>query len=73
MENNTNLLDLLGQRRVWIAIISAVSIVISMLHLQYKIDVPVLSDLFTGFGVALVNLVTASLAIWSYLKPKSKT
>lgn len=64
------LLELLKQRRVWVGIISGLSFLISFLHIEFNIDVPVLSDMFTNAGIALFNLVSAILAIWSYLKPK---
>lgn len=70
MENILKILNLLTQRRVWIFIISSVSFLLSVLKIEYKIDIPVLGDMLTVFGVALVNFVTAGLAVWSYLKPK---
>lgn len=70
MEKSMQILNLLSQRRVWVAIISGVSFLISFLHMEFQVDVPVLSDLFTTAGIAIFNLVTAVLAIWSYLQPK---
>ena len=70
METLMQLLELLKQRRVWVGIISGLSFLISFLHIEFNIDVPVLSDMFTNAGIALFNLVSAILVIWSYLKPK---
>ena len=65
------MLDLLKQRRIWAGIIAALSIVLSLLKINYQIDVPVLTDLFTSLGGALAEVIIAGLAIWSYFKPKN--
>ena len=72
MEDKLDILALLSQRRVWASIISALSFLINMLHIEFRIDVPVLTDMLTGIGAALAALISAILALWSYLKPKSQ-
>lgn len=65
------MLELLKQRRVWAAVVAAVSIVLSILHIDFQIDVPVVTDLLTSWGGALADLIVGTLALWSYLKPKN--
>lgn len=63
-------LNLLSQRRVWAAIIGFTATALSVLHMSWNIDVPVLTELLTDFGGAVSTLATASLALYSFLKPK---
>ncbi len=64
------LLSLFSQRRVWAALVGGVAFLAQLLHFQFEFDVPMLTDLLTGFGGAIANLVAAGLALWSFLKPK---
>lgn len=64
------ILELLKQRRVWAGIIGVVAFVSTTLNLGLGIDVEVLTNLFTQFGLALAALIQALLALWSYFKPK---
>jgi len=64
------LLELLSQRRIWAGMVSVVAFLVSTLDLGLNIDVPVLTDLLTDFGMALAALIPSILALWSYFKPK---
>lgn len=64
-------LELIGQRRVWAGIIGVVAFLVTTLSLTIDLDVPVLTDLLTNFGIALAALIQAGLALWSYFKPKN--
>lgn len=65
------ILELLKQRRIWAAIVWAMTIALAILKINYQIDVPLLTDLLTSFFGALSNLIIAGLALWSYFKPKA--
>ncbi len=64
------MLELLRQRRIWAGIVAAITIVLTLLKIQFSIDVPVLTDMLTAFGGALADLIITVLALWSYFKPK---
>ena len=64
------LLELLKQRRVWSAIVSGIVFLTGLLHWQFQVDVPMLTNLLSDFGGAVAGLVSAGLALWSFLKPK---
>ena len=66
----TKILDLLKNRRVWAGLVVVVVFILQSLSKQFEIDVPVLTDLLTNFGVALSAFISASLALWSFIKPK---
>lgn len=63
-------LELLKQRRVWAGIVGIITFVLATLKVTVNVDVPVLTDLLTALGGAISALVTAGLALWSFLKPK---
>jgi len=63
-------LNLIAQRRVWVTFLGIVVFITTSLGIAFDIEIPVLADLLTNFGVAIVALVQAGLAIWSYLAPK---
>jgi len=63
-------LHLIGQRRVWAGILGAVAFVLTALNVGLDLDVPLLTDMLTELGLAVIALVQAALAIWSYVKPK---
>ena len=67
-----NFLHLISQRRVWVGILGVVVFITTTLGVALDIDIPVLADLLTQFGIAVVALVQAGLAIWSYIAPKLK-
>jgi len=60
------LITLLGQRRIWISIVSTLAFFLPSIG----IDIPVLTDLLTAFGGAIASFIVAGLALLSYLKPK---
>lgn len=62
--------NLLTQRRVWIAILNTLVLGLSLLKIELNIDIPVLSEMLTNVGVAIVNVITVILSLWSYLHPK---
>lgn len=64
------LITLLRQRRVWSAIVGMLALLLSTLHTQYQIDVPVLTDLLTSFGDALAIVIMSGLALHSHFYPK---
>jgi len=64
------LLELLSQRRIWAGMVGVVAFLVSTLDLGLNIDVPVLTDLLTEFGMALAALIPSVLALLSYFKPK---
>ena len=64
-------LDLLKQRRIWAGIVGVVAFALTTLNIKFQLDVPILTDLFTSFGGASVELIAAGLALWSYFKPKT--
>ena len=67
-----NLLELAKQRRVWAAFVGVLSFALTVLNVQFQVDVPVLTDLLTSFGGAFSLLASSVLALWSYLSPKVK-
>ena len=67
-----NFLHLISQRRAWVGILGVVVFITTTLGVALDIDIPVLADLLTQFGIAVVALVQAGLAIWSYIAPKLK-
>ncbi len=62
--------NLLNQRRIWAGIVGTFAILVSVLELNYSVDIPILTDLLTSFGGALSALIMAGLALWSYFSPK---
>lgn len=63
-------LELIKQRRVWAGIVGVVAFIITTLNLGFEIDVPILTDLLTGLGLAVAALVQSALALHSYFSPK---
>jgi len=64
------MIQLLSNRRVWSGIVGIFAFLASAFHLSMPVDVPVLTDLLTNFGMALGALISGGLALWSYFKPK---
>ncbi len=69
METVNKFLVLVAQRRIWIAIVSFLSFALPLLHVDFKIDVPLLTDALTGVGLAVSQLGVAVLALWSLFHP----
>lgn len=63
---------LLSQRRVWSSIIGAMTFLLSMANIEWNVDVEHLTDLVMGVVTGVGTLVTAGLALHSYIKPKPK-
>lgn len=64
------IIELLGQRRIWAGIVGAISFLLTMLHFNFQLDVPFVTDVLAASGGALATLITSALALWSYFKPK---
>jgi len=62
--------SLLKERRIWAGIVGALAITLSLLNAGYQIDVPILTNLLTSLGGAVSAVIMATLALWSYLRPK---
>jgi len=69
--------ELLQQRRVWAGIVGVLAVIFSLLGLDYIEDQATLIDLLSNTGIMLAKaieaigaLVSAGLALWSYIKPK---
>ena len=65
-------ITLLEQRRVWAAVVGIAAFTLTALNVDMNLDVPFITDQLTMIGIALANLLTGLLALWSYLKPKTK-
>ncbi len=65
-----NILELLSQRRIWVGVVFMATTIFGWLSYSFQIDIPVLTDLLTAWGNALSGFIMASLALWSFLKPK---
>jgi len=64
------MIQLLSNRRVLAGVVGIFAFLASTFNLSMPIDVPVLTDLLTEFGMALGALISGGLALWSYFKPK---
>jgi hypothetical protein len=67
----SKLLALLQQRRIWIAIISVIAFMLDSFQVFHIDNVDLLTDNVMTIVGGIVSIITAVLAIWSYLKPKS--
>ena len=65
-------LELIKQRRIWVGIVFVLTTVLSWLSINFNFDIPMLTDLLTAWGNALSGFIMATLALWSFLKPKQK-
>jgi len=66
------ILEILKSRRIWVMIISAVMFILTLFGIQTEVDADTLSDLLVNAIEPISQVVIAVLAIWSYLKPKTK-
>ncbi len=64
------MLELLKQRRVWITIIMFVIGALSLFKVTWTPDAEVLADSLVNLITVGGALVSAVLAVWSYIKPK---
>jgi len=65
-----NWLELLKQRRVWATIVGVIAFLLTSFKIEFGVDQGTLTDLLTNIGVAVSSLVSAGLALHSFLKPK---
>lgn len=66
------ILEILKSRRIWVMIISAVIFILTLFGIQTEVDADTLSGLLVNAIEPISQVVIAVLAIWSYLKPKTK-
>lgn len=64
------MLELLKQRRIWVAIIGVIVFVFSLFGITLELDAEFLTDQALTIINSLSSLIMAGLAVWSYLKPK---
>ncbi len=64
------LLKWLRQRRLWAALVSGGLFVLGMFGVLQNLDAETLTNLLVEVGKAAAALITAVLALHSYLKPK---
>jgi len=67
-----NILSLLKERRIWIAIIGLVMGLLTAFGVTVDYDQNVLADLIVRFVGTAGDLVVAGLALHSFFKPKVK-
>jgi hypothetical protein len=65
------LLELLQQRRIWIAIISVIAFMLDSFQVFHIDNVDLLTDNIMAIVGGVVSIISAVLAIWSYFKPKA--
>lgn len=63
-------IELLSQRRIWSGIVGVTAFILMVFHINYQIDVPLLTDILTSVGGGLAMLIPALLSLWSYFFPK---
>lgn len=66
-----NALQLLKQRRIWVGVVFILTTACGWLSVNFNFDIPLLTDLLTAWGNALSGFIMASLALWSFFKPKA--
>jgi hypothetical protein len=66
------ILEILKSRRIWVMIISAVVFILTLFGIQTEVDADTLSGLLVNAIEPISQVVIGVLAIWSYLKPKTK-
>jgi len=64
------ILEVLKNRRTWIAIIGIATFVMSLFNHKLDIDQEVLADTITKTVGQCADLIVSGLALWSLLKPK---
>jgi len=65
-----NILNILKNRRVWVAIISMAIFVAGLFSYNLDVNTEMLADKLVEIGSLISSLVVAGLSLWSYLKPK---
>jgi len=63
-------LELLKQRRIWVAIIGVVTFAFSIFGVNLVLDTEFLTDQAINIIEAVSSIIMAALALWSYFKPK---
>ena len=71
MEKFNEILTVLKNRRIWVAVIGAIVFVMTLFNIHTNIGVDNMSDQIVKFIGAAGDLVMAGLAIHSYLFPKN--
>ena len=66
------LLELLSQRRVWAAILGGVVALLSVLSIDYSLDVDFLGNTLANLFQAASSVLAAGLALHSYFYPKKQ-
>ena len=64
------IIEVLKNRRVWAGIVGMTAFILGVMGSAINIDIPVLTNLLATFGGSLASLITASLALWSFISPK---
>ena len=66
-----SVLEVLKNRRVWVAIVGAIAFGMTAFNIQANINIDTYADLITKFITASCDLLAAGLALHSYLFPKN--
>lgn len=68
----TNILNVLKNRRVWIAVVSLFMAVMTYIGHPLTVDSEVLTDNVINVTSISADLIVAALSVWSLVKPKTK-
>ncbi len=68
----TNILNILKNRRIWIAVVSLFMAIMTYIGHPLAVDSEVLTDNVVNVTSISVDLIVAILALWSLVKPKTK-
>lgn len=63
-------IKLISQRRIWASTSGFVSLLLMILGVQYNLDMQGFTDALQNTGIAVANLLTILLPLFSYLYPK---
>ena len=65
-----NILTILKNRRVWAGVFGALAFILPLVGVKVNFNVETITDLVIEVVELLLPLISAILALWSYVKPK---
>ena len=65
-------IELIKQRRVWAGVVGVTAFVLSVIRVDFQVDVDLLTNLLSELGSGIAALISALLALHSYVNPKKK-